>query len=110
MMPVEEPTPGNRRKPKTILVGSFLRLKTFCKSILVSHYDESMSVYVIGNPVPTPEEMGRILGLSPERVEAVRRIMNTPSRRKTSKSKSRITSSFETKRSGSRTPSKSRVR
>ena len=67
-----------------------------------------MNVHVIGNPVPTPEEMGRILGLSPERVEAVRRIMNTPSRRKSSKSKSRVASSFETKRGGTRIPSKSR--
>jgi len=67
-----------------------------------------MNVHVIGNPVPTPEEMGRILGLSPERVEAVRRIMNTPSSRKSSKSKSRTASSFNMKRTPSRTPSKSR--
>jgi hypothetical protein len=37
-----------------------------------------MSSHVIGNPVPTPEEMGKILGLSSERVAAVRRIMSTP--------------------------------
>ena len=36
-----------------------------------------MSVHIIGNPVPTPEEMGEILGLSSERVAAVRRIMST---------------------------------
>jgi hypothetical protein len=37
-----------------------------------------MSTHVIGNPVPTPEEMGEILGLSSDRVAAVRRIMDTP--------------------------------
>jgi len=43
-----------------------------------------MSAHVIGNPVPTPEEMGEILGLSSDRVNAVRRIMSTPTRQKTS--------------------------
>jgi DNA-directed RNA polymerase sigma subunit (sigma70/sigma32) len=38
----------------------------------------SVTVYTIRNPVPTPEEMAEILGVSPERVEAVRRIMSTP--------------------------------
>jgi hypothetical protein len=33
-------------------------------------------IHVIGNPVPTPEEMGEILVLSPDRVVAVRRIMD----------------------------------
>jgi hypothetical protein len=42
-----------------------------------------MSAHVIGNPVPTPEEMGEILGLSSDRVAAVRRIMSTPNRKKT---------------------------
>jgi hypothetical protein len=37
-----------------------------------------MSAHIIGNPVPTPEEMGRILGLSSERVAAVRKIMGAP--------------------------------
>ena len=37
-----------------------------------------MSAHVIGNPVPTPEEMGEILGLSSDRVAAVRKIMSTP--------------------------------
>ena len=36
-----------------------------------------MSAHIIGNPVPTPEQMGEILGLSSERVAAVRRIMGT---------------------------------
>ncbi len=43
-----------------------------------------MSAHVIGNPVPTPEEMGEILGLSADRVQAVRRIMSTPNRQKAS--------------------------
>jgi hypothetical protein len=42
-----------------------------------------MIAHVIGNPVPTPEEMGEILGLSSDRVAAVRRIMSTPNRQKT---------------------------
>jgi hypothetical protein len=43
-----------------------------------------MSAHVIGNPVPTPEEMGEILGLNSDRVAAVRRIMDTPNQQKTS--------------------------
>ena len=43
-----------------------------------------MSAHIIGNPVPTPEEMGKILGLSSERVAAVRRIMSTPAKEKVS--------------------------
>jgi hypothetical protein len=39
-----------------------------------------MSAHIIGNPVPTPEEMGKILGLSSERVAAVRRIMSSPAK------------------------------
>jgi hypothetical protein len=45
-----------------------------------------MAVHVIGNPVPTPEEMGEILGLGPDRVKAIRRIMSTPVRAKKSTS------------------------
>ena len=42
-------------------------------------YNGDVSAHTISNPVPSPEEMGEILGLSPERVNAVRRIMSTPS-------------------------------
>lgn len=45
-------------------------------------YNGHMRAYVISNPVPTPEEMGEILGLSSDRVTAVRRIMSTPAPRK----------------------------
>ena len=41
-----------------------------------------MSVYTITNRVPTPEEMGEILGLSSDRVKAIRRIMSAPARPK----------------------------
>jgi hypothetical protein len=47
-------------------------------------YTRSMSAHIIGNPVPTPEEMGQILGLSSERVAAVRRIMSTTGKEKAS--------------------------
>ncbi len=43
-------------------------------------------MHIIRNPVPTPEEMGEILGLSPDRVKAVRRIMSTPVQAKRSAS------------------------
>jgi hypothetical protein len=43
-----------------------------------------MTAHVIGNPVPTPEELAEMLGMSPDRVAAVRRIMSTPNRQKTS--------------------------
>jgi hypothetical protein len=43
-----------------------------------------MIPYIIDNPVPTPEEMAEILGVSPDRVAAVRRIMSTPNKRKAS--------------------------
>jgi hypothetical protein len=42
-----------------------------------------MSAYVIRNSVPTPEEMGEYLGISSERVSAVRSIMEAPIRSKT---------------------------
>jgi hypothetical protein len=42
-----------------------------------------MEQIVISNPVPTPEEMAEILGMSPERVVELRRIMDAPPRRKT---------------------------
>jgi hypothetical protein len=38
---------------------------------------------VITNPVPTPEQMGEILGVSPDRVKAVRAIMSKPAPAKT---------------------------
>lgn len=38
-----------------------------------------MSAHKIGNPVPTtPEQMGQILGLGPERVAALRKIRAAP--------------------------------
>lgn len=50
-----------------------------------------MSVHVIGNSVPTPEQMGEFLGLKPERVAAVRSIMSAPERTRTSERASRVT-------------------
>jgi hypothetical protein len=35
-----------------------------------------MAIHIIRNPVPTPEEMAKFLGVSPERLAAVRRIMD----------------------------------
>ena len=56
-----------------------------CPSIRDSEaYNDLVSAYVITNPVPTPEEMGEILGLSPDRVKAVRAIMSRPGSAKTS--------------------------
>src|ERR1039457_3714404 len=52
---------------------------------LISPYNGVMSAHVIANPVPSPEEMGQILGLSPERVAALRSIMSAPSGRKSSR-------------------------
>ena len=49
------------------------------------NYNCDMAMHVIANPVPTPEEMARMLGLSSERVVAVRKIMNATSVRKTSR-------------------------
>jgi hypothetical protein len=64
--------------------------------------------YIIDNPVPTPEEMGKILGLSPDRVAAVRRIMNTPIKRKASgKSSVRVKAGARKKSSGTRTAPRS---
>jgi len=40
----------------------------------------SMAKYVIKNRVPSAEEMGRMLGMSKKRIDAVRRIMNSPVR------------------------------
>ena len=49
-------------------------------------YTFIMSLHVIQNPVPTPEQMADILGVSRERLAAVRRIMSEPVRRKPSRS------------------------
>jgi hypothetical protein len=49
-------------------------------------YDASVSAYTITNRVPTPEEMGEVLGLSSDRVNAVRSIMNAPAPSKRSRS------------------------
>jgi hypothetical protein len=46
--------------------------------------------HIIANSVPTPEEMGEILGLSSERVKAVRKIMSTPIQPKRSSSVGRV--------------------
>ena len=53
-------------------------------------YNRHVSAHVIGNPVPTPEEMGEILGLSSERVAAVRRIMSTPKQGKKTSGRSGV--------------------
>jgi len=60
-----------------------------------------MTVIANGRPVPTPEEMAEILGMSAERLAAIRRIMNTPvrSRRKATKSRPGGTPSTFTDRS-----------
>jgi hypothetical protein len=43
---------------------------------MTSIYTLFMSVHTVRNPVPTPEEMADILGLEPERAQAVREIMS----------------------------------
>lgn len=60
----------------------------------------SMADYVIRNRVPSPEEMGRTLGVSRKRVAEVRIIMSSPSAAasKRSRAKSRVT----TKKSGAK--------
>jgi hypothetical protein len=41
-----------------------------------------MQTHIIRNPVPTPEQMGKILGVSSERVAAVRQIMDGSAKEK----------------------------
>ena len=62
-----------------------------------------MSAHVIGNPVPTPEEMGEILGLSSERVAAVRRIMSAPKQRKKASGRSGVAFRAVSRKKSSRT-------
>jgi hypothetical protein len=45
-------------------------------------YNRSMSAHIIRNPVPTPEQLGKILGVSSERVAAVRQIMDGSAKEK----------------------------
>jgi hypothetical protein len=47
-------------------------------------YNGGMSVHVISNSVPTPEQMGEFLGLKSDRVAAVRSIMSAPEKAKSS--------------------------
>lgn len=49
-----------------------------------SLYNEPVSVHIIRNRVPTPEEMAELLGINPDRVEAIRRIMSAPVKQKSS--------------------------
>ena len=41
-----------------------------------------MRTHTIGNPVPTPEQLAKILGVSSERVAAVRQIMDGAAKEK----------------------------
>jgi hypothetical protein len=67
-----------------------------------------MSAHVIRNPVPTPEEMGEILGLSSERVAAVRRIMSTPKQEKKTSGRSGVALRAVARKKSSRTRTSSR--
>jgi hypothetical protein len=48
-------------------------------------YNGFMGTYRITARVPSPEEMGRRLGLTKKRVASVRSIMASPTKRKTAK-------------------------
>jgi hypothetical protein len=61
-----------------------------------------MEQIVISNPVPTPEEMAEILGMSPERVVELRRIMDTPRKRKTAQRKRATTGQAARESNGAR--------
>ena len=80
-------------------IGYFQAVDFPSNRIRVSTYNEFMSAHVIGNPVPTPEEMAQILGLSSERVAAVRRIMSAPTRRKSPKGASRAVATVSARKS-----------
>jgi len=41
-------------------------------------YNRHVNAHVIANSVPTPEEMGEILGVSADRVKTIRAIMSRP--------------------------------
>ena len=43
-----------------------------------------MPAHIISNPVPTPEQMAKILGVSSERLAAVRQIMDGSAKEKAS--------------------------
>jgi hypothetical protein len=66
-----------------------------------------VTAYVITNPVPTPEEMGEILGLGPDRVSAVRAIMSRPVVAKKSGASLKL---FQNKRAKSSSGSRARRR
>ena len=73
------------RDPKLPIQLPFrLQIYTGIRSHCNESYNEAMLPHIIGNPVPTPEEMAKILGVSPDRVAAVRRIMSTPKQQKAS--------------------------
>jgi hypothetical protein len=49
-------------------------------SLTVGLYLGCMSEHVIQNPVPTPEQMANLLGVSPARVATLRNIMRSESK------------------------------
>ena len=58
--------------------------------------------FIIENPIRTTEELAEILGMSPEHAESIRRIMNTPVRRKKSVAAGRTVGTASLKKSSSR--------
>jgi hypothetical protein len=78
------PGPPFKITPSDSQIWRILASAIFSLAPSQSVYTRPMRAHVIGNPVPTPEEMGKILGLSPERVATVRRIMNAPDAEKKS--------------------------
>jgi hypothetical protein len=62
--------------------GPYLRTIPSWHGQLERIYNKPMRTHIIGNPVPTPEQLGKILGVSSERVAAVRQIMDGSAKEK----------------------------
>jgi hypothetical protein len=71
-------------------------------------YNALMESYRVTNGVPSPEEMGRKLGLSKKRVASVRVIMGSPTTKRTSKRS--VSKSWIATRSKSTTAKRSTAR
>jgi hypothetical protein len=79
-------------RPATVACPLISELHTPAGNDVEPNYNRSVRVYNIANLVPTPEEMGELLGLSSDRVKSVRRIMSAPAQSEGARSNTGVSS------------------
>ena len=75
----------NNFKAAELAVIEACRLRKEGENGVERAYNVTMGTYIIKNRVPSSDEMGRDLGLTPKRIAEVRDIMRSPSGRASTK-------------------------